>query len=283
MENLARRHFWLVDLAAIVVCAVLTARAVSLLILAVFPRAQRAAAAVQRTVAAATYGHAKTVDGIVARHIFWSARPRVQPRTERTSLPLRLLAVMYAPGLAHRRWSMAIIRDDERQTVSPCVVGSTIGGATVVEIEAARVDLDVGGGHRAFLDLVGEPANQARPWAGTAAGAGVTRTGEHAYRVPRTLLDAWLGNLGGLATTTQILPELREGQVVGFRLSRVRPQGPLAAIGLREGDVLLAINGLELISPDEALLAFTKLRRASHISLAFERDGGRITNDYDVD
>jgi general secretion pathway protein C len=78
------------------------------------------------------------------------------------------------------------------------------------------------------------------------------------------------------------VPEVREGRSVGFRLYAVRPDGVLARIGLRNRDVILAVNGLPLTSPEGGLDAFVKLRSARHVSLGLERDGLRITHDHRV-
>ena len=89
-----------------------------------------------------------------------------------------------------------------------------------------------------------------------------------------------LGNLGQLATEVRVLPETRDGRGAGVRLLAIRPESPLAAIGLASGDVIVAINGLELSSPDQAIEAYVKLRNAGHLSLAIERAGQRINQEY---
>ena len=80
----------------------------------------------------------------------------------------------------------------------------------------------------------------------------------------------------------RIVPETRDGKSAGFRLFSVRPDGPFAKIGLLNGDVVSAINGLEMTSPDQALLAYTKLKTANHLSVAIERNGQKITKDYNI-
>jgi S1-C subfamily serine protease len=76
--------------------------------------------------------------------------------------------------------------------------------------------------------------------------------------------------------------EVLDGKSAGLRLDGIRSDGPMAAIGLRSGDVIRAINGLDLDSPERAIDAYLKLRAASHISIAADRAGRRIQLDYDV-
>ena len=52
-------------------------------------------------------------------------------------------------------------------------------------------------------------------------------------------------------------------------------------LGLRNGDVLQRINGLDLDSPDKALEAFTKLRDARRIELEIERGGAPVRKVFD--
>jgi general secretion pathway protein C len=45
---------------------------------------------------------------------------------------------------------------------------------------------------------------------------------------------------------------------------------------------MVAINGLELSSPEQAIEAYVKLRNAGHLSLAVERAGQRINQEYSI-
>ena len=53
---------------------------------------------------------------------------------------------------------------------------------------------------------------------------------------------------------------MSDGKAAGFRLFSVRPDGPFAKIGLQNSDVISAINGLEMTSPEKALEVYTKLK-----------------------
>ena len=85
-----------------------------------------------------------------------------------------------------------------------------------------------------------------------------------------------------LARSARIVPEIRDGKAAGFRLFSVRSDGPFGKIGLQNGDVIYAINGLEMTSPDKALEIYTKLKSANHLAVALERNGQKITKDYNI-
>jgi hypothetical protein len=61
------------------------------------------------------------------------------------------------------------------------------------------------------------------------------------------------------------------GKPLGFQLAGVSPRSAVHAIGLRNGDVLLAVNGFKLRSIDEAVLAATSLRFADKFRVDVKR------------
>jgi type II secretory pathway component PulC len=69
---------------------------------------------------------------------------------------------------------------------------------------------------------------------------------------------------------------------VGLRLSGVGAAGPFAALGLRDGDLLLEVSGRSIATPDAALAAYGALRTADRVWLVVERAGERIRTDYVV-
>jgi general secretion pathway protein C len=306
VETLLRKYLWAVDGLVVALCMIFLARASSTAIekklVISGPPAKAALRTPVATAAAPVY--TKQVEEILKRNIFCSACPPIlgkpegeggpapAPPLQRTALNLKLLAIMFAPPPADPRWSMAVIRDNDAKSAGPYSVGSKLRDATIDDIVEDRVYLDFGGGRREYLDLLDRP--QPAPGAPAVAAApstdpfsaeldkGIKKLGEHNYEVQRATVDSLLGNMGALAKGARIVPETRDGKPAGFRLFSVRPDGPFAKIGLLNGDVVSAINGLEMTSPDQALLAYTKLKTANHLSVAIERNGQKITKDYNI-
>jgi aminopeptidase N len=63
----------------------------------------------------------------------------------------------------------------------------------------------------------------------------------------------------------------------GFRLSGVAPGSPAEAAGLREGDIIIAINGLEVMGLKGFSDVLKSLSPGDRISVTFLRDGGERT------
>ncbi len=111
-------------------------------------------------------------------------------------------------------------------------------------------------------------------------GEDVRQLAPESYRVSR----AAAGRLAGDARlrTTRVVPALRDGQVVGFRLLRVHPDGPLAVLGLQSGDVIVAVNGMTTASAEQAREAYARVKGADRVLVAVEREGKRLRLEYVV-
>jgi hypothetical protein len=94
------------------------------------------------------------------------------------------------------------------------------------------------------------------------------------------IADAILSDGAGFASSARIVPQLRDGKVVGFKLFAVRPGGYLARLLLRNGDTVLSLEGHELTSPETVLEAYAQLRGKSRLKLLLERQGERVSIEY---
>ena len=202
------------------------------------------------------------------------------------------MAIMFSPPPNDPRWSMAVIRDTEQNSAGPYAIGMKIREATVHDIQETRIFLN-NAGKPEYLDLIEKPHTEPPPGpaAPTAPSTdpfvaemekGIKKLSEHSYEVQRGTVDSLLGNMAVLSRAARIVPEVRDGKAAGFRLFSVRPDGPFGKIGLQNGDVIYAINGLEMTSPDKALEIYTKLKSANHLAVALERNGQKITKDYNI-
>ncbi|MCA9657653.1 MAG: PDZ domain-containing protein [Myxococcales bacterium] len=85
--------------------------------------------------------------------------------------------------------------------------------------------------------------------------------------VATVVVEALLSGTTGL----EIRPRVDgDGATQGFRVANVAPGGPFARLGLRDGDVVAAINGVGLTSPGRALAVLRTARR--QVVVAVERD-----------
>jgi general secretion pathway protein C len=308
VETLLRKYLWAVDLAIVALCATFLGMAASGAVeskVASLPvPARPPVVRVAKTEAKLSFN--KDPTGILKRNVFCSTCPSLlddpnQPaepeefsvQQTKTALPIALLAVMYAPPPNGMRWSVAIMRDTEEKSMGAYPVGGKIHGATVTEILETRVYLD-NEGKAEYIDLFEKPAPPQPPPSAPAPttskddvlaadlAAGIKKTSENGYELKRNTLESVLGNMALLSRSARIVPEMKDGKAAGFRLFAVRPDGPFALIGMQNGDIISSINGLEITSPEKALEVYAKLKSASHLSLGMERNGQKLTKEYNI-
>lgn len=104
------------------------------------------------------------------------------------------------------------------------------------------------------------------------------------YVIARKLFDYWTRGSGPetLERSSVLTPVEQDGRVVGLRLTRLKPGGWLSQLGLREGDVLVDINGADLSSPQRALEIYAKLRTQPALKIQVLRGAQRVELFYEV-
>ncbi|MGK3966595.1 type II secretion system protein GspC [Sorangium sp. So ce1667] len=172
--------------------------------------------------------------------------------------------------------------------------GDTFGGMTVHQVGWDRVWLTTGGA-RCQAVLGSKPAlTGAPPATGPAATAPARRAAAPAvppeiaskirkisdteFRVERSALGAILEQQSELMRSVRIAPEPG-----GIKLARIRSGSLLEMLGLRTGDKLASINGLDISDVPRALEAYARLTTASHIALSVTREGKPMTIDVHID
>lgn len=94
----------------------------------------------------------------------------------------------------------------------------------------------------------------------------------------RAALDAVLEDPEALGRLGRVVPHTDDsGEVDGFRVLGIRRGSLLEQIGLRNGDVLHAINSQPLTSVGDALAAYANLKSATRFEVALTRRGQPLT------
>jgi len=107
----------------------------------------------------------------------------------------------------------------------------------------------------------------------------IKKISETEFQVDRSVVDKVLENQAELMRSARIIPETKDGQVVGVRLFGIRPDTLLGSLGIQNGDRLETINGFSMSSPEKALEAYTRLRSAEGLNLQVNRRGQPTTID----
>lgn len=204
-------------------------------------------------------------------------------------------------------WSFAMIKGENG--TMPYRVGKSVPGlGTVQRVGWRLVLLDANTGPDCLLDLYpvkilpeeGSASNSPAPSATPTARKRVVGRGQlpadlqkrvetsievvsaTERNVDKGLVDSLIENSTALMSQARILPYERDGAVQGFKLYGIRRNSLLGRLGLRNGDIVNSIGGIEMTSPDRALQAYTTLRNTQHLTLTFTRRGRRQTMDYNI-
>ncbi|HWA78376.1 MAG TPA: type II secretion system protein GspC [Polyangiaceae bacterium] len=110
----------------------------------------------------------------------------------------------------------------------------------------------------------------------------IQKVSETEFNVDRSVVDKILENQAELMRSARIVPEQKDGKVVGIRLFGVRPDTLLGTLGLQNGDRLEAINNFNMGSPEKALEAYATLRTASRLDVKVNRRGSPINIGFSI-
>lgn len=72
------------------------------------------------------------------------------------------------------------------------------------------------------------------------------------------------------------------GQIVGYRIRPGRDQAMFDSLGLESGDIVKAVNGVELSSPQRVMEIYRDMGDAQSASLLIERGGQELSVDIDL-
>jgi len=103
--------------------------------------------------------------------------------------------------------------------------------------------------------------------------AGIQPLGGDKVAVKREVLDRILANPMAIAKGARVIPAMKNGVAVGFKLYAIRPRTVWARLGFANGDTVTRVNGMDVSSPDKALEVYSKLRDAKVVTVDVERRG----------
>lgn len=122
--------------------------------------------------------------------------------------------------------------------------------------------------------------------AGTPAEAPQTsfarKVGEQEYILDSRRVQKSLENPEQILTDARLLPNFVDGKQAGFKISEVIPDGLYGSLGIKNGDVLLRINGLEISNPEVAIQAMSALKGMNRVNLDINRNGKNMSMSYQI-
>jgi general secretion pathway protein C len=113
---------------------------------------------------------------------------------------------------------------------------------------------------------------------------GINPVAEDKFMVNQNFLEKNILNLNEILQTARAVPYLEPGtgQFKGFLIQSMDPESPFSKLGVRQGDILTAVNDIVLDNAGKGLEAFQRLRNSPKIDLEVIRAGQRKALTYDI-
>lgn len=182
--------------------------------------------------------------------------------------PLRLAATLVSAGDAA---ALVEFPDGQRWLRA----GEEAAGCRLVRVEQSAAELDCSG-EAVRLELEAEADADAD--AGQAARAVTSpRPALASVELSAGALQSLASRPQAVALAADFAPRVENGQLRGWTVERLDPAGALAGLGLREADVVEAVNGAPAAEPAAFAAALRALPSAYSFTLQLSRDGQPLT------
>lgn len=231
------------------------------------------------------------------RDIFNSAPPAAAAPPVQAAVVTPLKLKLWGVAVHRDGHSYSIIEDLAAKKQGVYGIGDDVpGGATVKAVEWDRVILDHNGrdeilelavkaslGTQKAAAPATSPAASAPAQPAAGSGGGIQATGENEYVVARSEVDSALENMSQLLTQVRAVPHFEGGTSVGFRLFAIRRGSLFDRIGLKNGDIITAINGNPMNDPGRAVAVLQELRDVRRLDVTALRNQQQLNLGYSIE
>jgi general secretion pathway protein C len=203
-----------------------------------------------------------------------------------TNLPIQLIGTVIFQNPSR---SLAALQDKSDNKVYPVRMNDEIAGKLqVLSVEARKVIfINLQSKRKEYVDIPDDSSMKismnARPSTSSKSGGNnITQVEENKFVVKRAELDAQMANFNTLITQARAVPEMKGGQMVGFRLMQIQPGSFYEKIGLKLGDVITSVNGEKITDAAKALTILQELKHMNSLDLGTLRNGKEVNLNYDI-
>jgi general secretion pathway protein C len=113
--------------------------------------------------------------------------------------------------------------------------------------------------------------------------AGIKEVGENRWVISSQEASKARENMSEIFKQARLEARKVNGQVEGFTVKMIRPRTLLWKLGLKRGDLIKEINGVQLDSDEKVLEIYQQLKEARNISIGLQRRGKNLTFAYEVE
>lgn len=155
------------------------------------------------------------------------------------------------------------------------------GYGTLMRIEKGFVELSQGA-NTYTLPLADIQIEELKTGSSASQAQFVKKIGEKQYLLDRRKVQQALESPEHILSDARLYPNIKNGKQEGFLVLEVIPGGIYDSLGLKNGDVLLRINGLQISNPEVAIQAMSALRGMNTVNLDIIRGSSKMTLNYQI-
>lgn len=181
----------------------------------------------------------------------------------------------------------AVIEDKKTRKQSLYKVGDVIQNATLTHVLRNEVILNLNGENQSLKVEDVKNAGSGRspmPPPRDIVDQGPDEEGAEAKKitVERTMIDESLKDINKLMKDVRIRPHFKDGQPDGLIVSGIRGDSVFKQLGLRNGDIIMGVDGNKIESVDDAMKLYGGLKNMENMKVEIKRRGQLQTLDFDI-
>ena len=198
---------------------------------------------------------------------------------KKTGLKLKLWGTV----TGHQAETYAVIEDAKLRRQTLYRVDDSVQNAVVKEIHREKVILEVDGKYEVLeMEKIksGSALSSRRSSSAPRAKDNPVQTN---ITLKRDKIESAVNDLNTLMKQIRIRPHFKDGQPDGLTISGIRSKSIFSEMGLRNGDVIVGVDGNNIESVDDALKLYENLQSASGVQVQVRRRGQLRTIDYKIE
>ncbi len=205
----------------------------------------------------------------------------------KSDLKVVLLATVVAQPDSY---SSALIAEEKGDGAAGYGIGDNLlDEGTIVRIEQRRVIIKRSDGTVEYIAMEEGKSFKKESDSGSSKAKSddededIQKTGDNKYVVEQELVDKILENPEKLYSQVRVVPHKgADGEIDGYRLSGIRRKSFFARLGVKNGDIVHAVNGKPLTSMSAAMEAYNSMQSSKDFNFDLTRRNQKQTFEYEI-
>lgn len=197
-----------------------------------------------------------------------------------TDLKLKLWGTI----VAGKAYSRAIIEDTKTREQKLYKIGDTIQTASLAHILRSKVVLTVNGKDEILeIETKADKTRRGRKSPSFSSASDTDGKSTKNIAVKRSLIEESMQNLNQLMKDVRIRPHFRNGESDGLIVSGIKGGSVFRKLGLRNGDIIMGVDGSKIESVDDAMKLYSGLNDLENMKVDIKRRGKTQTLNFNIE